>query len=221
MAYSYPSTVTPFTREAVLAQLLSGIVPQGWVVLRANRLAMALQVVVLVTRLVGAIIFALIVIFHGAILHFLGFPDLTALPLPFSPALLEGVLIALAALGFVQPILIALAALGFVQPILIGWRSLAGGLAQTLIVTPEGFVVDGGPARAVPFAEVAAIKKRNWMLLHARRESFTDNYLALRITYRDGSTKSWQVDSRFGPPHAVQELIIGALAQYQRAHGLA
>ena len=207
MAHSYP-TAEPFTREAVLAQLQSGIVPQGWVVLRANRLAMALQVVVLVTRLVGAIIFALIVIFHGAILHFLGFPDLTALPLPFSPALLEGVLIALAALGFVQPIL-------------IGWRSLAGGLAQTLIVTPEGFVVDGGPSRAVPFAEVAAIKKRNWMLLHARRESFADNYLALRITYRDGSTKSWQVDSRCGPPHAVQELIVGAFAQYQRAHGLA
>jgi hypothetical protein len=111
--------------------------------------------------------------------------------------------------------------LGFVYPVVVGWRSLAGGLAQTLIVTPEGFVVDGGPGRAVPFAAVATIKKRNWMVLHVRRESFADDYLALHITYRDGTTDAWQVDARFGSPPAVQELIVGAFAQYQRAHGLA
>jgi len=190
----------------VLAQLRDGIVPRDWVVLRANRLAMALQVVVLTARLVGAAIFALVVIFHTTILHFLGLDALDALPLPISPTVLEA-------------LLLVLALLGFVQPIVVGWRSLAGGFAQTLIVTPEGFVVNGGPSRVVPFADVAAIKKRNWMILLARWESFADTYLALRITYRRGATDTWQVDSRFGSPYAIQELIIGTFARYQRAHG--
>jgi len=115
----------------------------------------------------------------------------------------------------------AIALLGRGRAVLVGSRSLSGGFNQRPILTLDGFVVDGGAARAVPFGDIVPIEQRNWAVLFTRRESLSSGFWGPRITRRDGTTDTWEVDYRFERSWEVEALILGAFAQYQRLHGLA
>jgi hypothetical protein len=165
--------------------------------------ALWFEVFALLGQLLGVALVGVIIVLRAAILRLLG---ITTLP----PQLI-------ALLGVIGVV----AVLSGGRALLWGSRSLLGGFKQRLILTPDGFVVDGGPSRAVPFADITRIEQRNRAFLFTRRESLSSGYWGLRITYHDGDIDTWQVDYRFGRPWEVEALIQGAFAQYQRAHGLA
>src|SRR5262249_9141438 len=121
----------------VRAQLRGGSSPTDWLVIRANRLVLALEMLSLLGQLLGVALVVVIFVFRETILRWLG---MSTVPAPLL------VLLALAA---------AIALLAGGRAVVVGRRSLAGGCNQRLIVTPDGFVVDGGPSRAVPFSDIA------------------------------------------------------------------
>ena len=178
--------------NAVLEQVRSGMAPNTWQVLRANRSYFVQQVVIGVVLVIAAIAGAVYLLATGTVVGY-GLNDQTA----------NNVLLVWLVIDMV--VLLAVVIVGIVMAV----RHLAqmgSASEQLLVLTPEGFVRRLGPGNnqttTYDFSAIAGMKL-----------TVQNGAVSLLIQRRaDGKQLRVQLDGRFGKPKPIAQQITGAYA---------